>query len=134
MARSETPSTIRLRICALRTIGSLFTSPNVIHHAVHVKKKLDFVLTTAIQSALRYDQNQHLRNEGEQLNIMLSSKKKPLSPAGLRLLLEKALDKGWVRELPHSDVDRAYRNISDDDIQASNSAVGSLKKPSPREK
>src|SRR6266566_1946688 len=80
MARSETPSTIRLRICALRTIGSLFTSPNVIHHAVHVKKKLDFVLTTAIQPALRYDQNQHLRNEGEQLNIMLSSKKKPLSP------------------------------------------------------
>jgi hypothetical protein len=48
---------------------------------------------------------------------MLSSKRKPLSSAGLRQFLRKALDKGWVRELPHSDVDRAYRNISDDDIQ-----------------
>ena len=48
---------------------------------------------------------------------MLTSNKKPLSAIGLRQFLKKALDKGWVRELHHSDVDRAYRNISDDDIQ-----------------
>ena len=47
---------------------------------------------------------------------MLSSKRKPLSPAALRQFLEKALDKGWVKERYHSDVDRAYRNISDDDV------------------
>ena len=48
---------------------------------------------------------------------MLTSKHKQLSPAGLRQLLDKALDKCWVKEQPHSEMDRSYRNISDDDIE-----------------
>jgi hypothetical protein len=39
-----------LRIWARRCVESLFTTKNVIHCAVQVKKKLDFVLTFAIHS------------------------------------------------------------------------------------
>lgn len=46
---------------------------------------------------------------------MLSSIR-PLSEAGLRQFIAKALDKGWVREGFHSEVERADRNISDEDI------------------
>jgi hypothetical protein len=42
---------------------------------------------------------------------------KPMSEAGLRLFIAKALDKGWIREDWHSEVERAYRNISNEDIQ-----------------
>ena|ERR1700733_7778343 len=42
---------------------------------------------------------------------------KPMSEVGLRQFISKALDKGWVRESFHSEVDRAYRNISDEDVQ-----------------
>src|SRR5205814_825727 len=48
MARSETPSTIRLRICDVRTVESLFTRHNVTHNAVQIKKILDGVMTNAI--------------------------------------------------------------------------------------
>jgi len=47
---------------------------------------------------------------------MLSSIR-PMSEAALRQFIGKALDKGWVRESFHSEVERAYRNISDEDIQ-----------------
>ncbi len=40
-----------------------------------------------------------------------------MSSASLVQFIAKALDKGWVRECPHSEFDRAYRNISDEDIQ-----------------
>jgi hypothetical protein len=42
---------------------------------------------------------------------------KPLTEAGLRQLITKALDKGFISESPHSSEDRAYRNISDDDMR-----------------
>ena len=42
---------------------------------------------------------------------------KPMSEAALRQFINKALEKGWVRESFHSEVERAYRNISDEDIQ-----------------
>jgi hypothetical protein len=41
---------------------------------------------------------------------------KPLSEEGLLQFIAKALDKGWVRESFHSDVERATRNISHDDL------------------
>lgn len=49
---------------------------------------------------------------------MLSSSQppKPLSENALRQLVKKALDKGWVREAFHSETERAYRNISYDDV------------------
>ena len=49
---------------------------------------------------------------------MLSSSQppKPLSENALRQLVKKALDKGWVRESFHSETERAYRNISYDDV------------------
>jgi hypothetical protein len=40
----------------------------------------------------------------------------PLSEAALRQFVVKALDKGWVREGFHSEVERADRHISHDDI------------------
>jgi hypothetical protein len=42
---------------------------------------------------------------------------KPLSEPGLRQFIAKALDKGYLREGFHSEVERADRNISDDDIR-----------------
>ncbi len=51
------------------------------------------------------------------LNIMLSSGRKPLSAIALRQFVNKALDKGWWREDFHSEFDRAYRNISADDVE-----------------
>ncbi len=55
----------------------------------------------------------------DRLKIILSSplQKKPLSEAGLRQAVTKALDKGFIREAWHSEVERADRNISDDDIR-----------------
>jgi hypothetical protein len=41
---------------------------------------------------------------------------KPMSAAALRQFIDKALEKGYVREGWHSEVERADRNISDDDI------------------
>ena len=41
---------------------------------------------------------------------------KPLSEAALRQLVSKALEKGWVREAFHSEHERAYRNISGEDV------------------
>src|SRR5690242_5052740 len=41
---------------------------------------------------------------------------RPLSEAGLRQLIDKALDKEWVREAFHSETERAYRGISDEDV------------------
>ena|SRR5438128_9044138 len=48
---------------------------------------------------------------------MLSFEKKPLSETGLRQFITKALDKGWIREGWHSEVENAYRNISEEDIR-----------------
>ncbi len=52
---------------------------------------------------------------------MLSSNPKhtpnALSEAALRQFIRKALEKGWVREAFHSEFERAYRNISDDDVR-----------------
>ena len=45
-----------------------------------------------------------------------STPPKPLTEAALRQFISKALDKGWVREGYHSEVQRADRNISHDDI------------------
>jgi hypothetical protein len=50
------------------------------------------------------------------LNIMLSLTK-AMSEAGLRQFIARALDRGYVREGFHSEVERADRNISDDDIR-----------------
>lgn len=49
---------------------------------------------------------------------MLSHKKKakPLSAIALRQFLRKALDRGWYRERFHPKVERAFRNISDEDL------------------
>jgi len=41
---------------------------------------------------------------------------KPLSEGALRKLVAKAIEKGWVREVPHSEHDRAYRKISNEDV------------------
>ena len=40
-----------------------------------------------------------------------------MSEAGLRQFIARALDKGFLRESFHSEVERAYRNVSDDDIR-----------------
>jgi len=50
---------------------------------------------------------------------MLSSslQPRPLSEAALHQAVKRALDKGFVRESMHSCADRAYRNISDDDVR-----------------
>jgi len=49
---------------------------------------------------------------------MLSlTKQKPMSEAGLRQFIARALDRGFVREGFHSEVERAARNISDEDIR-----------------
>jgi hypothetical protein len=48
---------------------------------------------------------------------MLSPVRKPWSETALRQFIARAIDKGWVREDPHSEFDRAYRNISADDIR-----------------
>jgi hypothetical protein len=49
---------------------------------------------------------------------MLSFPAKPdrLSDAALRQFVSRALEKGWVRQGFHSEVERADRNISDEDI------------------
>lgn len=39
------------------------------------------------------------------------------SDAWLRQFIAKALDKNWIREGFHSEVDNAYRNISDEDLR-----------------
>jgi hypothetical protein len=44
-------------------------------------------------------------------------KQKPMSDAGLRQFIARALDKGYVREGFHSEIERAERNISDEDIR-----------------
>lgn len=41
---------------------------------------------------------------------------KPLSEAALRSFITKALEKGWIRESWHSEVERSYRNISYEDV------------------
>ena len=41
---------------------------------------------------------------------------KPMSEGALRQFIARALDKGFVREGFHSEVERADRNISDEDI------------------
>lgn len=52
------------------------------------------------------------------LNIMLRLvQQKPMSEAGLRQFITRALDRGFVREGFHSEVERAERNISDEDIR-----------------
>ncbi len=43
-------------------------------------------------------------------------KPKPLSGVALRQYIVKALDKGWIRESYHSEIERASRNISHDDL------------------
>jgi hypothetical protein len=55
----------------------------------------------------------------DRLNVMLSSslKTKPLSDAALRQAVNRVLNKGFIREAFHSEVERADRNISDDDIR-----------------
>jgi hypothetical protein len=40
-----------------------------------------------------------------------------MSDSGLRQFIAKALDRGYVREGFHSEIERADRNISDEDIQ-----------------
>ncbi len=40
----------------------------------------------------------------------------PLTEAALRQFIAKALDKDWIRESFHSEVERADRNISHDDV------------------
>ena len=40
-----------------------------------------------------------------------------MSEPGLRQFIARALDKGFVRESFHSEVERADRNISDEDIR-----------------
>lgn len=54
----------------------------------------------------------------DSLNIMLSFPDKPdrLSDAALRQFVSRAIEKGWVRQGFHSEVERADRNISDEDI------------------
>ena len=40
-----------------------------------------------------------------------------MSEAGLRQFITRALDRGFIKESFHSEFDRAYRNISDEDIR-----------------
>ncbi|MFY9561337.1 MAG: hypothetical protein WAQ52_13975 [Terriglobales bacterium] len=40
-----------------------------------------------------------------------------MSEAGLHQFITRALDRGFIRESFHSEVERAYRNISDEDIR-----------------
>ena len=49
---------------------------------------------------------------------MPSSKIKgqPLSVQGLRQFVDRAVNRGFVREAWHSETERAHRNISDDDV------------------
>lgn len=61
-------------------------------------------------------ENKPLHSGLDRLNIMISFRK-PMSEAGLRQFISKALDKGFIREGFHSEVERAERNISDEDIQ-----------------
>lgn len=49
--------------------------------------------------------------------LSYSQQPKPLSENALRQFIARALDKGYVREGFHSEVERAERNISDDDIR-----------------
>jgi hypothetical protein len=49
--------------------------------------------------------------------MLSSGKQKPMSVAGLRQFIARALDKGFLRESFHSEVERAYRNISHEDIR-----------------
>jgi hypothetical protein len=49
--------------------------------------------------------------------LSFNPKSKPLSEAGLRQVVRRALEKGFIRESMHSCVDRAYRSISDDDVR-----------------
>lgn len=41
---------------------------------------------------------------------------KPMSEAALRQFIKKALAKDWIKEGWHSEVERAERNVSHDDI------------------
>jgi hypothetical protein len=41
---------------------------------------------------------------------------KQLSLSALRQFVSKAIEKGWVRETFHAEHDRAYRNISNEDV------------------
>jgi hypothetical protein len=55
----------------------------------------------------------------EKVNVALSSSKRPnpLSESALRQAINKVLDRGFIREAFHSEVERAERNISEDDIR-----------------
>jgi hypothetical protein len=50
------------------------------------------------------------------LSSIRQSKPSSISEAALKHLIEKALDKGWIREAFHSEHERAYRNISEQDV------------------
>ena len=41
---------------------------------------------------------------------------RPLTENALRQLIAKAVEKGWVREVFHAEHERAYRNISMEDV------------------
>lgn len=45
-----------------------------------------------------------------------TKKAKPLLAIALRQFLKKALDRGWYEEAYHPKVERAFRNISDEDL------------------
>lgn len=49
--------------------------------------------------------------------LSFNEQSKPMSEAGLRQAVSKAIAKGFIREMPHSEKDRAYRNISDEDVR-----------------
>jgi hypothetical protein len=43
--------------------------------------------------------------------------RKPLSEVGLRQAIDRIVEKGFIREATHSEIARADRNISDEDIR-----------------
>jgi hypothetical protein len=47
---------------------------------------------------------------------MLSFPSKSLSEIALRQFVTKGLEKGWIREAFHAEHERAYRNISMEDV------------------
>jgi hypothetical protein len=55
----------------------------------------------------------------KKVNVTLSIDKRPqpLSEQALRAAVKRATDKGFIREAFHSEVERADRNISDEDIR-----------------
>jgi hypothetical protein len=48
--------------------------------------------------------------------MLSSSQPKQLSESALRQIIKRAVEKEWLREAFHSEHERAFRNVSDEDV------------------